>query len=75
MRVQESYKINGIKVKIGSILGLPGSQHYREISGAPLKDPNTVWVASMGGLYSDNEGKGNLIKLLHGGRKLEKNSL
>ncbi|WP_375578428.1 glycosyl hydrolase [Marivirga tractuosa] len=51
-------------------IGLPGSQHIGRIVVHP-EDPNTVWVASMGGLYSDNEERG-VYKSKDGGETWKK---
>ncbi|RUA31763.1 MAG: glycosyl hydrolase, partial [Bacteroidetes bacterium] len=51
-------------------IGLPGSQHIGRIVVHP-EDPNTVWVASMGGLYSDNEERG-VYKTTDGGETWNK---
>ncbi|SMG33386.1 Sortilin, neurotensin receptor 3 [Marivirga sericea] len=51
-------------------IGLPGSQHIGRIVVHP-EDPNTVWVAAMGGLYSDNEERG-VYKTIDGGKNWKK---
>jgi len=51
-------------------IGLPGSQHIGRIVVHP-EDPNTVWVATMGGLYSENEERG-VYKSTDGGENWKK---
>ena len=51
-------------------MGLPGSQHIGRVVVHPT-DANTVWVASMGGLYSDNEERG-VYKTTDGGENWNK---
>jgi len=72
---RSSYAGSGIykstdKGKNWKHIGLPGSQHIGRIVVHP-EDPNTVWVASMGGLYSDNEERG-VYKSIDGGETWEK---
>ncbi len=47
-------------------VGLPESQHIGRVIIHPT-DPNTVWVAALGGLYSENPERG-LYKTTNGGR-------
>ncbi|MBK6267425.1 glycosyl hydrolase [Marivirga sp. S37H4] len=51
-------------------IGLGGSQHIGRIVVHP-NNPDIVWVASMGGLYSDNEERG-VFKSVDGGKSWKK---
>jgi len=72
---RSSYAGSGIykstnKGKSWEFIGLPASQHIGRIIVHP-EDPNTVWVAAMGGLYSDNEERG-VFKTTDGGENWNK---
>ncbi len=72
---RSSYAGSGIyksidKGKSWKQIGLDGSQHIGRIVVHP-GNPDIVWVAAMGGLYSDNEERG-VFKSTNGGQSWEK---
>ncbi len=72
---RSSYAGSGIykstdKGKTWKQIGLDGSQHIGRIVVHP-SNPDIVWVAAMGGLYSDNEERG-VYKSTNGGESWEK---
>ncbi|MEZ4997021.1 MAG: hypothetical protein R2758_06010 [Bacteroidales bacterium] len=54
-------------------MGLTGTRHIARIMIHP-RDPQIVWVAAMGSLWSDNPERG-VFKTTNGGKNLGKGSL